>query len=51
MQLLAVRVQVGGEDQNVVKVDKDKEFEEVMEDVIHQGLEDRWATGQTDRRH
>lgn len=51
MHLLAVHIQVRGKDQNVVKVGKDKEVEEVTEDVIDQGLENRGGIGQTERLH
>lgn len=49
MHLSAVHVQVGGEHQNVVKVDEDEEVEEVTEDILDQSLKYCWCTGQTKR--
>ncbi|GBG81429.1 hypothetical protein CBR_g32106 [Chara braunii] len=50
-EVLKVRLEGGAEDQDVIKVDDDTDFEEVVEDVVHGRLEGSGGIGESEWHH
>ena len=46
-----VRLEGRGEDQDVIDIDDDTDVEEVSEDVVYEGLEDRGRVGKAIRHN
>uniref|UniRef100_A0A388LW15 Uncharacterized protein n=1 Tax=Chara braunii TaxID=69332 RepID=A0A388LW15_CHABU len=50
-EVLKVGLEGGAEDKDVIKVDNDTDFEEVVEDVVHGGLEGSGGIGESEWHH
>eukprot|EP00896_Chara_braunii_P021225 GBG79101.1 hypothetical protein CBR_g28816 [Chara braunii] len=50
-EVLKVGLEGGAEDKDVIKVDNDADFEEVVEDLVHGGLEGSGGIGESEWHH
>ena len=49
--MLLVLLQAAEEDEDIIQIDVHKPVQQIMEDIVDEGLEDSWSVGESKQHH